>query len=181
MSNERTSVFLETRVDQLRQAIEFFATKTGAAGTRRVMTFLTQIEFWNWEFDCIMYAMESFGSRSLGWRTPASGVEPALIELGFRLKRRILEQAKEEVRSHGSAVATVSVPKRKYNAMVAEWNALLERGEDLFDTGRLEADSSFGATLQSDLARFRKLPFTNTEPAAPPNTASADVPPASVR
>jgi hypothetical protein len=67
MSNERTSVFLESRVTQLRQLVVFFSAKSGAAGTRGLLVFLTQIEFWNWEFDCLRYAVEGQAHAPIRW------------------------------------------------------------------------------------------------------------------
>jgi hypothetical protein len=159
MSNERTSVFLESRVAQLRQVVAFFVDKRGAAGTRRLLVFLTQIEFWNWEFDCLRYAAEGFAGRALGWRTPPSGVEEGLVELGFRVKRQALDEVREELRQHGGVVASVSVPREQYDELVSEWNALLTRVEDLFDSKRIADEVGTGARLKTDLAAYRKGPL----------------------
>ena len=170
MSNERTSVFLESRVTQLRQVVEFFSAKSGAAGTRRLLVFLTQIEFWNWEFDCLRYAAEGFAGRAVGWRTPPSGVEEGLIELGFRVKRHALDAVKDELRTQPSSVASVSVPRKQYDALVVEWNGLLTRAQDLFDEGRITHDVGTGASIKADLAGYRKRPLQDkTEQGALPS------------
>jgi hypothetical protein len=159
MSNERTSVFLESRVSQLRQVIEFFSAKSGAAGTRRLLVFLTQIEFWNWELDCLQFASEGFAGRAVGWRTPPSGVEEGLIALGFRVKSHALGKVKDELRAHGGSSASVSVPRKQYDALVSEWNALLTRAEELFDETRIAREAATGASIRADLAAYRKAPL----------------------
>lgn len=182
MSNERTSVFLESRVAQLRQVVAFFADKPGAAGTRRLLVFLTQLEFWNWEFDCLRHAAEGFAGRALGWRTPASGVEAGLVESGFRVKRHVLAEVREELREHGGSVASVFVPRKQFNALVAEWNALLARAEDLFDERRLVDELATGASLKTDLAAYRKQPLAGGagQGASSTNHAPSQLPPSAV-
>jgi hypothetical protein len=95
-------------------------------------------------------------------------VEGGLIELGFRVKRHALDEVRDELRTHGGSVASVSVPIKQYDALVAEWNALLARAEDQFDESRIAHEAGTGASIKADLAPYRKVPLQDgTESAAP--------------
>ena len=69
--NRRPSVYLQERAEDLWRVLDFFAAPhRGQAPAREMLVvFLSQLSFWEWELDNLIYAFTTFEERhSLGAR-----------------------------------------------------------------------------------------------------------------
>ena len=70
--HERPSQYLIDKCKSLDTTISFFG--HGAVLEKR-LTFLAQIEFWDWEMDEMIYAIESFQKRSQAWEAGKEAID----------------------------------------------------------------------------------------------------------
>jgi hypothetical protein len=160
--NRRPSVYLQERAEGLGRVLDFFSAphRGQAPGAKETLVvFLSQIAFWEWEVDNLVYAFTTFDDRATAWehengfglanalRTKGIWVRTAAVA-GLKLKR----QARSGRR--GGVFATVA----SLNKVLTQWNELLSACEKrvLIPAEEREAALQSGAQLMPDLARYRK-------------------------
>ena len=68
--NRRPSVYLQERADDLWRAFEFFTAphRGQSPGAKEMLVvFLSQLGFWEWELDNLIYAFTTFEERATAW------------------------------------------------------------------------------------------------------------------
>ena len=89
--NRRPSVYLQERAEDLGRVLDFFLAphRGQAPGPKEILVvFLSQLGFWEWELDNLIYAFTTFRERATAWehengfgmanalRAGAFGLEP---------------------------------------------------------------------------------------------------------
>src|SRR5688500_8352071 len=87
--NRRPSVYLEERCANLDQVLDFFLGPSrgqgghGPGADEMLVVFLSQLGFWEWELDNLIYAFTTFEERSKAWRHEnGHGLATALKNVG---------------------------------------------------------------------------------------------------
>ena len=75
---ERNSLYLEKKAANLANALLFFiASSHHQRRADRLITFLDQIEFWDWEMDELLFSYANFAERSAAFNTEVPGEHAA--------------------------------------------------------------------------------------------------------
>jgi hypothetical protein len=159
---ERPSVYLEEKCDTLRRALNFFgAAQAGFAQprTERLMVFLTQIDFWEWEIDNLIYSFSTFAERAKAWEQQNGyGLANALRARGIPVRVGAVKDLKERRQARSDRVQRVVSPTKRLNEVITQWNQLLEisEGKVLVTPEERQRDIQLGAQFLPDLSRYRK-------------------------
>ena len=68
--NRRPSAYLRERCETLGRVLDFFLAPhhgQSAGLDERLVVFLSQIGFWEWELDTLLYAVATFRERAQAW------------------------------------------------------------------------------------------------------------------
>jgi hypothetical protein len=154
--SERTSIFLEKRCEILGQALIFFAGEKGShakPGREKRLMFLSQIEYWDWEMDELIFSFETFRERAEKWRSNKAGIEQVLRSKGILVKINQFDLNWWRGWNRGKVVA----PFDKLNTVIKQWNDLLTFCEQtLLQKGLEDKKEQFGMNVETNLDKFRK-------------------------
>jgi hypothetical protein len=159
---QRPSVYLEEKCDTLGHVLSFFcAEQTGFAQTRaeKLVVFLTQIDFWEWELDNLIYSFATFAERSKAWEHQNGyGMVNALRARGIPVRVGAVKDLKERRQSRSDKVRRVVSPTTRLNEVITQWNQVLELCEEkvLVPAEERQRDIELGAQFLPDLSRYRK-------------------------
>ena len=171
----RPSEYLLAKVNCLSEAVRFFSAEGRGDRARRVV-FLVQIEFWDWEFENLLFSFENFSERADVWTADAPTIEHMLQEKGLILNvRQVRPLAKglhEGKREHewrqqpdGSWKRDfvgirdeVKPPVDRLNALVDRWNRLLDLCEKLLNYKKAKEIKGCGGVAVENLDAYRKKP-----------------------
>ena len=88
--NRRPSVYLEERCANLDQVLDFFLAHHRGRGVglgEMLVVFLSQLGFWEWELDNLIYAFATFEERAKAWEHENGyGLANALKNQGIRVR-----------------------------------------------------------------------------------------------
>lgn len=160
--NRRPSVYLQERAEDLWRVLDFFAAPhRGQAPSEREMlvVFLSQLSFWEWELDNLIYAFTTFEERATAWEHESGvGMANALRTKGIWVQMVAVKDLKLKRQARSSRQREVFAPVASLNKVISQWNDLLELCEQrvLIPQEEREAAIRSGAQLLPDLAKFRK-------------------------
>jgi hypothetical protein len=147
---ERPSQYLVEKCASLAKALYFFTSSVDAMERR--LTFLAQIDFWEWEIDEMIYAVQSFQERSRAWNAGKQGIDQMLREKGFVVKKNKLADAAIIRRYKGRWKPSVVAPIEMANKVVDRWNELLDICGSI-----LQQDlQKYGVNAAKDFDKFKK-------------------------
>lgn len=148
-ANERPSRFLKQRIGAFSEVLTFFASEP-----KRQVAFLLQIEFWDWEMDGLIFAIESFTARSVAWHMSGRSANDLLATRGLLLTSHSRKR-------YSFAIQTVKVvaPTGDLADLVSQWNHLVDRCENLLDHEKSHRTRESGGRALENLARYRKQPL----------------------
>ncbi len=149
--SEKPSVYLIQKCDTLENALKFFLEKKTAycrtlAEKRTV--FLSQMNFWEWEIDNLIYSFESFAERSEAWESVgvmSHNLERMSIKIkdgivddlwGKRYQRNmspsrpVLDKDGDIAFQKNEAVKTVA-PMERLQQVIETWNKLIDACEEV--------------------------------------------------
>lgn len=121
--------------------------------------FLSQIEFWEWELDNLIYASRTFKDRATAWEHENGfGIGNALRTRGIWVQTAAVKDLKRKRQARSERKREVVAPVDSLNRVIRQWNELLGLCEErvLIPLEEREAAISSGAQLLHDLSRFRK-------------------------
>lgn len=152
--SERASQYLTRKCEALLEAISFFNRATGSHGpglNEKRLTFLAQIDFWNWEMDELIYCVSSFGDRCKAWEASKTDLDRMLRTQGIIVRKNQLLDA-TAYRRWSYHVQNVVAPVDKLKEVIEVWNKLLTDCEKLMQEGLGE----YGVEALENLDKFRK-------------------------
>ena len=159
---KRPSVYLEEKCDALLRVMDFFAVAPTAFGqtmVERMVVFLSQIDFWDWELDNVIYSFVTFADRAKAWEyQTGSGLADALHSRGILVRVGAVKDLKHKRQARSGKAPRVVAPTRRLNEVIVRWNHLLEACEDrvLVPPEERRRAVEFGAQVLPDLSRYRK-------------------------
>jgi hypothetical protein len=169
--NRRPSVYLEERCENLARVLDFFlAPHRGQSPgiDEMLIIFLSQMNFWDWELDNLIYAFAGFEERSTAWdHQNGRGIANALSTQGIWVRNEAVAGLKEKRQARVGRTRQVYAPVDQLNRVIGQWNHLLQLCEQrvLVPPSERQEAVSLGAQLLPDLSRFRKTPLPEPTPA----------------
>ena len=159
---EKPSAYLVGKCECLGKVVDFFASNSGGycrtVKDKRAV-FLSQIDFWDWEMDELVYSVESFEERSKAWET-AGTLRECLAKLQIPVDPAILYKIESE---RGWNVYTlgknqVTAPYEALNDIIRKWNKLLDICEStlLLDKKEIMKLTEMNCNFIPNLDKYRK-------------------------
>lgn len=166
--SERPSVYLVSKAEALKTTLEFFHKKHESS--EKLIVFLTQIDFWDWEMDNLIYSFEDFEKRSQSWRA-AKDLPDLLSQNKIDVRADALDKViwKQDCANwreacdlrygRRSGQVHVVAPMETLNAVISRWNDLLDICEKKIISSHAKKAAQYGADLLPNLNKFRKKPL----------------------
>lgn len=153
--SEKTSIFLKERVAVLRQALSFFAgNKSNIPSYTRKCIFMSQIDFWDFEMDSLIYCFDSFEQRQRQWSHIGS--------LHERMeKNNIIVNSKTIKKLYENTIYNphkpITAPIEDLNSLIDFWNEIIINCEKLIDLNKIKSiDNCNGSSYLKNLDKFKK-------------------------
>src|SRR5262249_28885507 len=166
---KRPSVYLLERCQELGRVLDFFlAPHQGQTPglDERLVVFLSQIGFWEWELDNLVYAFTSFAERARAWEHESGvGIANELRGRGILIRLTAVKGFKARRQARAERVRRVVAPAQELNVVIDLWNRLLDACEARVLAPAEERQGAVGAGAQvlPDLSRCRKEPLPAEE------------------
>lgn len=162
--NRRPSVYLQERAEDLGRVFDFFTAphRGQSPGAKEMLVvFLSQLGFWEWELDNLIYAFTTFKERATAWEHESGiGIANALRTKGIWVQIAAVRNLKLK-RQARSGRPGVYAPVQSLNNVIKQWNDLLQISEQrvLIPPEEREEAIQSGVQLLPDLSKFRKTPL----------------------
>ncbi len=160
--NRRPSVYLQERAEELGRVFDYFlAPHSGQApGPKEMLVvFLSQLGFWEWEVDNLIYAFTSFEERATAWdHENGFGIANALRTRGLWVKMAAVKDLKIKRQARSGKRRKVIAPVDSLNRVIRQWNEVLTLCEErvLLSPEERREMIEAGVQMLPDLAKFRK-------------------------
>ena len=160
--NRRPSIYLQERAEDLARVLDFFTAphRGQAPGAKEMLVvFLSQLGFWEWEIDNLIYAFTTFEERATAWaHQNGFGIANALRTKGIWVQTSAVKDLKLKREARSGRSGEVFAPVSCLNKVISQWNDLLGLCEKrvLIPPEEREAAIRSGAQLMPDLSKFRK-------------------------
>lgn len=158
--SEKPSLYLKNKCENLENTLKFFQGEKGnsqSPGKYHRMVFLSQIDFWDWEIEELIFSVKSFEERSKNW-TNLNGMLKGLAKENILPKNDVLEVAflalsdKAYNEERGAETKTIA-PIKELNNTIKTWNKLIVLCEKSLIDRHVE---KYGAVAVTDLGKFKK-------------------------
>lgn len=168
MTTTRNSAYLEQKALGLQQALKFFlASSHGQGREERLLAFLDQIDFWDWEVEELMFSFKNFAERAEAFSTTTPGERAATQGIlvkdakarDLQFERRYAATMERNYGMRTKGHVPVVAPEDALEATLATWHDLLTAAERsvMATPGTVENAVRAGVTgYQKDLSKFRK-------------------------
>jgi hypothetical protein len=160
--NRRPSIYLQERVEELGHVFDFFTAphRGQSPGAKEMfVVFLSQLGFWEWELDNLIYAFTTFEERATAWEHENGiGIANALRTKGIWVQMAAVKNLKLKRQARSGRRRGVYAPVDSLNKVIKQWNDLLDLCEQrvLIPPEERENAIRSGAQLMADLSKFRK-------------------------
>lgn len=150
----QTSFYLVRRAEALRGALGFF--DAPSATPQRMIRFLAQVDFWEWELDNLIYSFTNLAERQETWRSTKSAVNK-LGQLGIALDAKLVSRVRWargswEAKADNARVAPVELLRDVLDV----WNRLIDACERRFIAPMREKADKWNIQTRRDLNSFRR-------------------------
>jgi hypothetical protein len=158
----RPSVYLQERAEDLARVLDFFAAphRGQAPGYKEMLVvFLSQLGFWEWELDNLIYAFTAFEERAAAWEHENGfGIANVLRTKGIWVQTAAVKDLKVKRTARAGHKRGVFAPVVSLNKVISQWNDLLCLCEErvLIPPEDREAAIQSGVELMPDLSKYRK-------------------------
>lgn len=159
---KRPSLYLLERCKEVGDVLEFFsATKNAGlpAHEERLVVFLTQLGFWDWELENLLFACTSFAERARAWESTSGPAMAESLKLrGMPVQFAAVKNIKTKRVARMERTRQVVAPMAELNRVIGVWNELLTLCEErvLIPPDERQKLIALGANLLPDLSRYRK-------------------------
>lgn len=183
----RPSQYLVDKIVTLRKVLEFFGKESGdymRTINERLVIFLAQMDFWDWEIENLIFSFDTFDERSRAWES-SGHVSSHLNKQGIVVRDKVLAELAEhnwwreqrtvrprlvnhktkagrrrkgaEVIEYGPVekVRTVA-PVEELNRLIIQWNILVDTCEKRLLSRQAENMARLGADVLKNLDKFKK-------------------------
>ena len=124
-----------------------------------LVVFLSQLGFWEWELDNLIYAFSTFDERATAWEHENGvGIANALRSKGIWIQLGAVKNLKLKRQARSGRQREVFAPVASLNRLISQWNDLLGLCEQwvLIPPAERDAAIQSGAQVMPDLSKFRK-------------------------
>lgn len=162
MSKE--SKYLVTKIEAFDLAFKFFSTRSARRGVdEKMMIFLANIDFWDWEIENLIYSVANFEDRSKAFET-LDDLLSGIMKKGFILKRSKLEDIKYTRRREKRYLQyfkcafknPVVAPVGLMNQVIEDWNEFLTRIEKRLMSNTAKSFEDWGESMKANLSAYKK-------------------------
>jgi hypothetical protein len=132
-----------------------------------LVVFLSQLGFWVWELDNLVYAFTTFKERATAWEhANGFGIANSLRTRGIWVQAAAVKDLKLKRQARSGRQRRVFAPVASLNKVIQQWNDLLGLCELRVLIPREERQEALqsGARLLPDLSKFRKPVLAETGP-----------------
>lgn len=139
----KNSAYLVDKCKNLDKVISYFC-KGGSftkPGTEIKLSFLAQIDFWDWEIEELSFSIRSFEKRSKAWGNSVDFINE-LNKQGFVVKNDAIRTGTWR-RDDDLLREEVVAPVKEFNELLEKWNKLIDMCEKLMDKHSLDKLHSF--------------------------------------
>jgi hypothetical protein len=160
--NRRPSIYLQERAEDLARVLDFFTAphRGQAPGSKEMLVvFLSQLGFWEWELDNLIYAFTTFEERATAWEHENGfGMANALRTKGIWVRTAAVRDLKVKRQARSGHKRGVFAPVASVNRVISQWNDMLRLCEEqiLIPPEERQAAMESGAQLMPDLSKYRK-------------------------
>jgi hypothetical protein len=160
--NRRPSIYLQERAEDLGRVLDFFTAphRGQAPGSKEMLVvFLSQLGFWEWELDNLIYAYTTFEERATAWEHESGfGIANVLRTKGIWVQTAAIKDLKLKRQVRSGRQREVFAPIAALNKVIVQWNDLLKICEQrvLIPAEERDVAMQSGAQLMADLSKFRK-------------------------
>lgn len=155
-ANPRPSVYLMEKAKALLNAITFFASHV--KNEERMLVFLSQVDFWEWEIDNLLNSFYTFEDRKELWED-ADAVQQQLNRMGISIRPKKMHSLKIDRRwkkwylgREREVVAPMTILKE----VIERWNKILQVCEEKYLSKYSEVAAEMGANVLPNLAKFKR-------------------------
>jgi hypothetical protein len=166
MNNERPSVYLTEKCEALEKVLDWIIVGQHHKGINdKLLSFLSQIDFWDWEMENLLFSFDNFAERSKAWADQAGIQDFLKSKFGMMVKAPFSDQIdlvyKREWRKYNEK--EVVAPFEKLNLIIDKWNSVLGVCEDRLFIAEKTAEQyvSLGAQILPNLDKYRKAKVNN--------------------
>jgi len=142
----KASQFLKSRAEILKTALEFFLySGHNLPLNEKLLIFLSQLDFWDFEIESLIYVFEDFKKRSLSWQGGTVNLENKIRSQGIVVKNNAVDSIKESRRNRTSYSNsdTVIADFTDLNETIKIWNSIIKSCEKLILPEKLAEISGF--------------------------------------
>ncbi len=169
MTRTRNSAYLEQKAQGLLQALKFFlASSYGQGREERLLAFLDQIDFWDWEVEELLFSFKNFDERAAAFDTTTPGERAATHGIlvkdakakDLQFERRYASSMERNYGMRATGRVPVVAPEDALAGVLATWHEVLAAAEKsvMATPATVENAVRAGVTgFQKDLSRFRKV------------------------
>lgn len=153
----RPSVYLKERCETFSKLLDyFFVSGKCVTINERLITFLYQIDFWDWEIENLIFSFDNFEERSKAWigDVSSTAVETSMKH-GFPLRTNLVNFWRNWIRRGNNEVVS---PRDDLNKVVTKWNELLTLAEKKVFLSEKTVKSliDLGGQFVPNLDKYRK-------------------------
>jgi hypothetical protein len=163
--HKRPSVYLQERCAELGRVLDFFLVvhRGQMPGIdERLVVFLAQLGFWEWELDNLVFAFTTFAERARAWESDnGHALAEGLKARGLPVRFAAVKNVKGKRLARAERVRQVVAPVAELNRVIAMWNALLALCEErvLLPAEERAELAALGAGVLPDLSKYRRAPL----------------------
>lgn len=156
----RPSVYLQKKAEALYQALDYMSVGSYEKTiNEKILVFLSQIDFWDWEIEELIYTFKSFNERSKIWES--TDLDTLLLKQKFVLNKKTINELENSFfnkkwRNYYRAEYNddnneVFAPYKILNKIINKWNSLLEKCSK-----RLMSNIDVFGIQSEDINKFKK-------------------------
>lgn len=158
-NDNRPSVYLLNKANSLLTALDFFETSRLTTIEEKRLIFLSQIDFWDWELENLIFSFQNFSERSDVWED-ADAILKSIQRLGLPVKNNLVRNMNWSRKWYQwyrkQSLPQVTAPFEVLQKVINKWNKLLDCCEKKLLRKDAENDIKFGANIVPNLDKYRK-------------------------
>lgn len=149
-NNIKKSKYLENKCENLSNTLNYFSSGGyNFSENSKHLIFLSQIDFWDFEIDSLIFSFDNFKERSKAWNSEKN-IEKMLIEKDITVKPSILKNIKFDYGYNWKE--ETEAPYEDLERLIKKWNLLIGSCEKLISND-LE---KYNMTGLRDLNKYKK-------------------------
>jgi hypothetical protein len=168
MNKVRPSVYLEDKCKTFETLLDYFLAEKGSFNktvNEKLLAFLYQIDFWDWEIENLIFSFDNFEERSQAWQGSAnSNVNAIWLRHGLPIKSNLVSFWKDYSSRYYKGEKVVA-PVKHLNKVIDKWNKLLDRCVDrvFMEEKTIQSAIEMKAQILPNLDKYKKSLRRETE------------------